>query len=110
MSRKAAKAAKPLYPVKLSDAQADIFSRMPRKESPLSEWVEFHRHNARMFKAVSETDPDHKWEALANHGIQLRCVERLTKRPEWSEDYTNGSSEPDSAETETGSANNGKGK
>ncbi len=40
-----------------------------------------------MFKSVPETDPDHKWETLADHAIQLRCVERLTKRPEWNEDY-----------------------
>lgn len=77
----------PEYPVKLRDAQMDIFARMPSKDSPLSAWVEFHRHNARMFKSMAETDPDHKWEALANHGIQLRCVERLTQRPEWKEDY-----------------------
>lgn len=77
----------PLYPVKLRDAQMDIFTRMPGRNAPLETWVEFHRHNARMFKSMSETDPDHKWEALANHGIQLRCVERLTKRPEWKDDY-----------------------
>jgi hypothetical protein len=81
------------YPVKLREAQMDIFTRMPAREAPLETWVEFHRHNARMFKSMSETDPDHKWEALANHGIQLRCVERLTKRPEWKGDYVTGGTE-----------------
>lgn len=80
----------PMYPVRLRDAQMDIFARMPRGDSPLSAWVEFHRYNARMFKSMAETDPDHKWEALANHGVQLRCVERLTRRPEWKEDYAGG--------------------
>ena len=76
------------FPVKLRDAQMDILTRMPTRKSELSVWVEFHRHNARMFQAIAETDPDHKWEALANHGIQLKCVERLTQRPEWKDAYT----------------------
>ncbi|UOZ07501.1 AMED_5909 family protein [Amycolatopsis sp. WQ 127309] len=75
------------FPIKLRDAQADLLRRMPCRETPWAEWVDFHRYNARMFAAIAETDPAHKWEALACHGIQLRCVERLTKRPEWKEDY-----------------------
>ncbi|WP_410593633.1 hypothetical protein [Amycolatopsis sp. lyj-23] len=36
-------------------------------------------------------------EALANHAIQLRCVERLTKRLEWKEDYK---ADPDGAKAD----------
>ncbi|MEV6825630.1 hypothetical protein [Amycolatopsis sp. NPDC051102] len=53
--------------------------------------------DARMFKSVAETDPDHMLEALANHAIQLLCVERLTKRLEWKEGYK---TDPDGAKAD----------
>jgi hypothetical protein len=40
-----------------------------------------------MFKAMTITDPGHGDEALWHFGIQLRCVERHTGRPEWKTDY-----------------------
>ncbi|WP_372508784.1 AMED_5909 family protein [Amycolatopsis iheyensis] len=63
---------------------------MPNGKSSKDEWVEFHRHNARMFKSMSITDPGRKDEALWHFGIQLRCIERHTGKPEWKTDYESG--------------------
>ncbi len=57
--------------------------RTPSGADDSAKWVEYHRHNVKMFRLVANSDPGHKWECLAWADTERRRVEGFTKRPEW---------------------------
>jgi hypothetical protein len=72
-------------PDSLSAAQHDMFRRMPSYESDASNWAEFHRYNAEMFRLSQERFPSgpgvEDW-AGQNIEIQLGAVQRYERQLE----------------------------
>ncbi|WP_410662908.1 AMED_5909 family protein [Amycolatopsis sp. lyj-84] len=76
-------------PRTLSAARADMATRVPSVSDDSVQWVAYHRTNVKMFKAVANLDPGHRWECLAWAEFERRRVEGFTSRPEW-RDVTTG--------------------
>ncbi|AIG78937.1 Hypothetical protein AJAP_30575 [Amycolatopsis japonica] len=67
-------------PQTLRDAHTDAASRRPRPEADASEWLTFHRANARMYREVSEVDRWHHHELRYWVGFEERKAEELAAR------------------------------
>ncbi|MFI9450481.1 AMED_5909 family protein [Amycolatopsis sp. NPDC052450] len=67
-------------PQTLRDAHAVATARRPRPEADMSEWLTFHRANARMYRAVSEVDRGHHHELKYWVGFEERKAEEMAAR------------------------------
>ncbi|RSN56398.1 hypothetical protein DMH01_31970 [Amycolatopsis sp. WAC 04182] len=67
-------------PQTLRDAHADAIARRPRLEADMSEWLRFHRANARMYREVSEVDRWHHHELRYWVGFEERKAEEMAAR------------------------------
>ncbi|WP_409497149.1 AMED_5909 family protein [Amycolatopsis sp. cmx-11-12] len=64
-------------PQTLRDAHAVATARRPRAEADRSEWVRFHRANARMYREVSDVDRGHHHELKYWVGYEERKAEEV---------------------------------
>jgi hypothetical protein len=51
----------------------------PPTGASLDEQRAFYQSRAEMFAQVAESDPDHRFEALANAGLERERVEKITQ-------------------------------
>ncbi|SFQ63584.1 AMED_5909 family protein [Amycolatopsis rubida] len=71
----------------LEDARSEARRLDPGEGAALPERIGWMRHVAQLYKNVSATDLDHRYEASVMFGQQRAAIARLTRRPEYAEDY-----------------------